>query len=331
MGAGEAVGGADAGGWVRRIEVRRDLAGIERVVVGRAVRPVRASEVMTMVSAARGAAAARAALERRSPPAASWSSRPTASTASPATRSTPPRSSASTGSRAATTASPRRSCTSRRWRCGSWSPGLGPRAAAAVSALLPGPVTLVVANPERRYPLACREDVNRLGVRLLGGPLAGAMCRSSRPPPTAAARRPRPASARSPAAIVAAADLAIDGGELTGLPSTVVDISRDRRTAPGGSCARAPSAGDLRALAAFGAQPCATGSPASTAQRGRWRGAVPRLSSRCRRRTGGGPGGPSCCRPRWTRRGGPGVDRHHEGEAAVQPGDVDPLLVVVAG
>ena len=36
--------------------------------------------------------------------------------------------------------------------------GLGPRTAAAVSALLPGPVTLVVANPEHRYPFACRED-----------------------------------------------------------------------------------------------------------------------------------------------------------------------------
>src|ERR1700761_9017029 len=59
---------------------------------------------------------------------------------------------------------------------------LGPRAAAAVSALLPGPVTLVVKNPGHRYPLACREDVERL-------------------------------------------DLAIDGGELSGLPSTVVDIA----------------------------------------------------------------------------------------------------------
>ena len=69
--------------------------------------------------------------------------------------------------------------------------GLGPRTRDAVGALLPGPVTLVVANPERRYPLACREDPERLGVRLIGGPLAGAMCpvfqtsanRSGEPPP----------------------------------------------------------------------------------------------------------------------------------------------------
>ena len=103
--------------------------------------------------------------------------------------------------------------------------GLGPRTAAAVSALLPGPVTLVVANPEHRYPLACREDVERLGIRLIAGPLAGVMCPVFQ---TSANLSGEPAPARFedvPAAIVAGADLAIDGGELTGLPSTVVDIA----------------------------------------------------------------------------------------------------------
>ena len=54
---------------------------------------------------------------------------------------------------------------------------LGPRTRDALGALLPGPVTLVVANPERLYPLACREDPERLGLRLIGGPLAGAALR----------------------------------------------------------------------------------------------------------------------------------------------------------
>ena len=54
--------------------------------------------------------------------------------------------------------------------------GCGPRTREAMAALLPGPVTLVIANPERRYPLACREDPERLGVRLISGPLEGAMC-----------------------------------------------------------------------------------------------------------------------------------------------------------
>jgi L-threonylcarbamoyladenylate synthase len=101
----------------------------------------------------------------------------------------------------------------------------GPRTREAAAALLPGPVTLVVANPQRRYPLACREDPERLGVRLIEGALAGAMTpvmqtsanRSGEPPPSRFEDVPEP--------IVAGADLAIDGGELTGAPSTVVDLS----------------------------------------------------------------------------------------------------------
>jgi L-threonylcarbamoyladenylate synthase len=102
---------------------------------------------------------------------------------------------------------------------------LGPRSAAAVSALLPGPVTLVLANPGGRYPLACREDPGRLGVRLLDGPLAGTMCPVFQ---TSANRSGEPAPSRFadvPESILAGADLAIDGGELAGLPSTVVDLA----------------------------------------------------------------------------------------------------------
>jgi len=103
--------------------------------------------------------------------------------------------------------------------------GFGPRTRLALAALLPGPVTLVVANAEGRYPLACREDHARLGVRLIGGPLSGAMCplfqTSANLSGEAAPSRFEDVSAE----IVAAADLAIDGGELTGLPSTVVDLT----------------------------------------------------------------------------------------------------------
>jgi L-threonylcarbamoyladenylate synthase len=102
---------------------------------------------------------------------------------------------------------------------------LGPRTKAVASALLPGPVTLVVANPQRRYPLACREDPERLGIRLIGGPLAGTMCPVFQ---TSANLSGEPAPARFedvPAAIVEGADLTIDGGELPGLPSTVIDVA----------------------------------------------------------------------------------------------------------
>src|SRR5262245_42141087 len=98
---------------------------------------------------------------------------------------------------------------------------LGPPARAAVGALPHGAVPHVVAAPTRRSPLACREDGERLGVRLLGGPLAGAMCPLFQTSANVSGEPPPPAFAEVPAAIVAAVDLAIDGGALTGAPSTV--------------------------------------------------------------------------------------------------------------
>jgi L-threonylcarbamoyladenylate synthase len=103
--------------------------------------------------------------------------------------------------------------------------GLGPRTKAVASALLPGPVTLVVHNPQRRYPLACRQDLERLGIRLIGGPLAGTMCPVFQ---TSANLSGEPAPAcfeDVPEAIRDGVDLAIDGGELPGLPSTVIDVA----------------------------------------------------------------------------------------------------------
>jgi L-threonylcarbamoyladenylate synthase len=104
--------------------------------------------------------------------------------------------------------------------------GLGPRTAEVAGALLPGPVTLIVPNPDLRYPLACRDEPEKLGVRLIGGPLQGAMCPvfqtsanlSGEPAPSVFDEIPS-------TTIVDAADLAIDGGALTGLPSTVVDLT----------------------------------------------------------------------------------------------------------
>jgi L-threonylcarbamoyladenylate synthase len=103
--------------------------------------------------------------------------------------------------------------------------GLGSRTREAVGALLPGPVTLVIANPERRYPLACREDPERLGVRLIEGPLAGAMTPIFQ---TSANRSGEPAPTSFDGideGVLAAADLAIDAGKLIGEPSTVVDVT----------------------------------------------------------------------------------------------------------
>ncbi len=103
---------------------------------------------------------------------------------------------------------------------------MGPRTRDAVAALLPGPVTLVIANPDGRYPLACREDPERLGVRLIAdSPLAGTMQPLFQ---TSANLSGEPAPHRfetiSPL-VLDGADLAVDGGELGGDPSTVVDVT----------------------------------------------------------------------------------------------------------
>jgi L-threonylcarbamoyladenylate synthase len=103
--------------------------------------------------------------------------------------------------------------------------GLGHRAREAVSTLLPGPVTLVVANPERRYPLASRGDPERLGVRLIEGPLAGMMTPILQTSANLAGGPPPTRFNELEDEILAAVDLAIDGGELIGVPSTVVDLT----------------------------------------------------------------------------------------------------------
>ena len=109
---------------------------------------------------------------------------------------------------------------------------LGPRTRDALGALLPGPVTLVVANPERLYPLACREDPERLGLRLIGGPLAGRGRRDlpdlGQPRRRAAAgalRRGRPDDRRC-------GRPGDRRRRLGGLPSTVVDITGIERGEP---------------------------------------------------------------------------------------------------
>lgn len=95
----------------------------------------------------------------------------------------------------------------------------------AMGALLPGPVTLVLHNPERLFPLACREDPERLGVRLVEGPLTGAGCAVLQ---TSANRSGGPAPSRFDQidqAILGGVEVAIEGGELRGEPSTVIDLS----------------------------------------------------------------------------------------------------------
>ena len=104
--------------------------------------------------------------------------------------------------------------------------GLGPRSRQAVSELLPGPVTLVLPNPERRYPLASRDVPETLGVRLIAGPLAGAMTPIFQTSANISDQDAPRSFEEIDERVLSAADLAIDGGELIGAPSTVVDLTR---------------------------------------------------------------------------------------------------------
>ena len=106
-------------------------------------------------------------------------------------------------------------------------PEPGPRTRAALTALLPGAVTLLLPNPRRRFPLACASDPATLGVRVPDLPaLAGVGVPVLQ---TSANHAGGPDARRLedvPEPIRAGADLVIDGGALPGTPSTVVDLRR---------------------------------------------------------------------------------------------------------
>ena len=109
-------------------------------------------------------------------------------------------------------------------------PELGPRTRAAMERLLPGALTLVLPNPARRFQLACGPTPDRLGVRVpqLDGalaPLAGVswpvLQSSAKLSGGSDARRVDQVDER----IRRGVDLVLDGGELPGTPSTVVDLT----------------------------------------------------------------------------------------------------------
>jgi L-threonylcarbamoyladenylate synthase len=110
-------------------------------------------------------------------------------------------------------------------------PELGPRTREAVERLLPGGYTLLLANPARRYPLACGPEPERLGIRvpLLDGELA-ALAAMRWPVLQSSANRSGEADSRRISdvdpGLRSGVDLVLDAGELPGTPSTVVDLTR---------------------------------------------------------------------------------------------------------
>jgi L-threonylcarbamoyladenylate synthase len=110
-------------------------------------------------------------------------------------------------------------------------PELGPRTRDALAALLPGAVTLLLPNPAQRFALACGSDPVTLGLRV---PVVPALEGVRWPALQSSANRAGGAEATRleevPSFIRAAADLVIDGEELPGTASTVLDLREFERS-----------------------------------------------------------------------------------------------------
>ena len=99
-----------------------------------------------------------------------------------------------------------------------------------VRALLPGAFTLILPNPAARFPWLCGEEPTTIGVRvpLLAGPgrdvldqVGAVVATSANLPGNAEPRRLEDV----PPALRAAAAALVDGGELPGIPSTILDLT----------------------------------------------------------------------------------------------------------
>jgi L-threonylcarbamoyladenylate synthase len=109
-------------------------------------------------------------------------------------------------------------------------PELRGRSATIARALLPGPYTLILPNPARRYAWLCGSRPETIGVRVpeLTGPgravldQVGAVAATSANLPGA----PDPMTVEEvPDEICAGCGAVVDGGELPGVSSTVLDLT----------------------------------------------------------------------------------------------------------
>ena len=134
-------------------------------------------------------------------------------------------------------------------------PELDRRTRAALERLLPGGVTVLLPNPSRRFPLACGPDPDTLGLRVpaLPDPLAPLAAMRWPVLQSSANRTGEPAPRRLaevPGGIRDGADCVLDGGELPGTASTVVDLRAYAR-AGRWSIVRAGAVGEATLLRAL--------------------------------------------------------------------------------
>jgi L-threonylcarbamoyladenylate synthase len=111
-----------------------------------------------------------------------------------------------------------------------WLPELDGRAGVIARALLPGPYTLILANPARRYPWITGENPETIGVRVPELPdvvdrilsRVGCVVATSANLPGG----PDPRRVEDiPQEILDRVALVVDAGELPGMPSTIIDFS----------------------------------------------------------------------------------------------------------
>jgi L-threonylcarbamoyladenylate synthase len=104
-------------------------------------------------------------------------------------------------------------------------PELGPRTRDALGRLFPGPVSVLLPNPLARYPLACGEDPWTLGVRVVSvSELSGVKWPVLQSSANLAGAPDARRLADVPERFRHACEMVIDGGELPGTPSTVIDL-----------------------------------------------------------------------------------------------------------
>jgi tRNA threonylcarbamoyl adenosine modification protein (Sua5/YciO/YrdC/YwlC family) len=113
-------------------------------------------------------------------------------------------------------------------------PELGPQTLGALERLLPGAVTVLLPNPLERFELACGADRGTLGLRVPEIPLLFGV---KWPVLQSSANRAGEPDARRLQDVFEpirrSADLVLDGGELPGTPSTVVDLRAFENGSPG--------------------------------------------------------------------------------------------------
>lgn len=110
-------------------------------------------------------------------------------------------------------------------------PELDSRTRRLAEELFPGPYTLIVANPDRRFAPACADTPEKLGLRVpkLAGSSIEALAAMDLPVMQTSANLSGEPDATAlddiDQSILDGVDLALDGGPLLGMGSTVADVS----------------------------------------------------------------------------------------------------------